>query len=242
MPAGQRRVLGVALVVVALDPARGLAVGADPLVAHRVEGVEEREATAHHETAPEQDADARSAPPGWRSCDGSARAGPRGTGAGRPRRRWCTGAGCSCGHCCPAGRPAHEAGYSGHQGRQPAGGSSPTSPSTASRSRSAWPVCRPYSSIRSQTSRRRLACSPVGRRGVDELVEPAVGQGRVEPGAGPLDGAVPERVELLGGVVGGGGELPVVAAVPAGGVPRRADRLAAQLGGEVVVLARPRGA
>ena len=41
-------------------------------------------------------------------------------------------------------------------GRQPSGGSSPTSPSTLSRSKSAWPVWRPYSSIRSQTSRRRL--------------------------------------------------------------------------------------
>src|SRR6266700_523237 len=44
----------------------------------------------------------------------------------------------------------------------PAGGSSPASPSTASRSRSAWPVCRPYSSIRSQRSRRRLAWRPSG--------------------------------------------------------------------------------
>src|SRR5205807_8850675 len=43
-------------------------------------------------------------------------------------------------------------------------------------------------------------------------------------------------VELLRGVVGGGGELPVVAAVPAGGVPRRTDRLPAQLDGEGVVL------
>ena len=48
----------------------------------------------------------------------------------------------------------------GPTGRQPGGGSSPTSPSTASRSRSAWPVCRPYSSTRSNSSRRRLACRP----------------------------------------------------------------------------------
>ena len=67
----------------------------------------------------------------------------------------------------------------------------------------------------------------VGPGDVDELVEPAVGQGRGEPRAGPLDGAVPERVELVGGVVGGGGELPVGVAVPVGGVPRRAERLAA---------------
>jgi len=33
---------------------------------------------------------------------------------------------------------------------------------------------------------------------VDGLVEPAVGQGRAEPRASPLDGAVPERVELVG--------------------------------------------
>ena len=42
-------------------------------------------------------------------------------------------------------------------GRQPSGGSSPVRPSTASRIRSACPVCRPYSSMRSHTSRRRLA-------------------------------------------------------------------------------------
>src|SRR6266508_1681922 len=47
--------------------------------------------------------------------------------------------------------------------RHPAGGSSPTSPSTASRSRSACPVCRPYYSIRSQTSRRKLAWRPSGQ-------------------------------------------------------------------------------
>ena len=56
-------------------------------------------------------------------------------------------------------------------GCQPAGGSSPTRPSTASRSRSAWPVCRPYSSIRSRqqppqadvAARRRRSGGPAGR-------------------------------------------------------------------------------
>lgn len=43
----------------------------------------------------------------------------------------------------------------------------------------------------------------VGPGDVDELVEPAVGQGGVEPQPGPFDGAVPQRVELFGGVVGG---------------------------------------
>jgi len=76
----------------------------------------------------------------------------------------------------------------------------------------------------------------VGPGDVDEPVESAVGQGRVEPRAGPFDGAVPEGVELFGGVVGGRGELPVVTAIPVGGVPRRADRLSAQLGREDVVL------
>ena len=161
MPGGSGRVLRVALVVVADDPARRLAVGADPLVAHRVEA--RRGARSHcpprDRTRPGRPR--RSAPPDMAAYDGWARGGLREAGAGRPRRHWCTGDGCSCGHCRPAGGPAHEAGYSG-QGRQPGGGSSPTSPSTASRIRSAWPVCRPYSSIRSQTSRRRLACSPSG--------------------------------------------------------------------------------
>lgn len=43
-------------------------------------------------------------------------------------------------------------------------GSSPTSPSMASRSRSAWQVRRPYSSIRSHRSRRRLAWRPSGQQ------------------------------------------------------------------------------
>ena len=69
----------------------------------------------------------------------------------------------------------------------------------------------------------------VGPRDVDELVEPAVGQGRVEPRAGPLDRAVPERVELFGRVVGGGGELPVVVCRPSRWRPtaRRSARRAA---------------
>ena len=38
----------------------------------------------------------------------------------------------------------------------------------------------------------------VGRGYVSELVEAAIGQGRVKPRARPLDGTVPERVELFG--------------------------------------------
>ncbi len=43
------------------------------------------------------------------------------------------------------------------QGRHPGGGSSPVRPSTDSRIRSAWPVCRPYSSSVSRRRRRKLA-------------------------------------------------------------------------------------
>jgi len=82
----------------------------------------------------------------------------------------------------------------------------------------------------------QVGMATVGTGDVDELVHPAVGQGSVKPRAGPFDGAVPERVELFGGVVGGGGDLPVVVAVPVGGVLRRAERLPRQLGGEGVVL------
>ena len=82
----------------------------------------------------------------------------------------------------------------------------------------------------------QVGMATVGTGDVDELVHPAVGQGSVEPRAGPFDGAVPERVELFGGVVGGRGDLPVVVAVPVGGVPRRAERLPRQPGGKGVVL------
>ena len=43
----------------------------------------------------------------------------------------------------------------------------------------------------------------IGPADVDQLGEPAVGQGRSEPGAGPFHGAVPQGVELFGGVAGG---------------------------------------
>ena len=43
------------------------------------------------------------------------------------------------------------------------GGSSPTRPSTASRSRSACPVCRPYSSMKSTSRRRSVLSSPPER-------------------------------------------------------------------------------
>ena len=73
-------------------------------------------------------------------------------------------------------------------------------------------------------------------REVGELVKPAVGQGYREPGAGPLDCIVPERVEVVGTVACGRVELPVVIAVPGTCLPRSAHRLAPQLHGEEVVL------
>jgi hypothetical protein len=60
---------------------------------------------------------------------------------------------------------------------------------------------------------------------VGELVETTVGQRCTEPGAGPFDCAVPERVQLFGGVIAGRAELPVVVVVPRAGIPRRAERL-----------------
>jgi DNA-binding CsgD family transcriptional regulator len=70
----------------------------------------------------------------------------------------------------------------------------------------------------------------VGPGDVDQLGESAVGQGRSEPGAGPFDGAVPQSVELFGGVAGRGGELPVLVVVPRRGVPRRSGRLTGPAG------------
>ncbi len=66
----------------------------------------------------------------------------------------------------------------------------------------------------------------IGPAEMDELVEPAVGQGGVEPGPGSFDGVLPERVELFGGVVVGGVEVPVGVGVPVDGRPtaRRAAR------------------
>jgi hypothetical protein len=60
----------------------------------------------------------------------------------------------------------------------------------------------------------------VGPGDVDQLGEPALGQGHSEPGAGPFDGAVPQRVELFGCVAGGGGELPALVVVPRREIPR----------------------
>jgi hypothetical protein len=72
---------------------------------------------------------------------------------------------------------------------------------------------------------------------VDQLVETAVGQRRVEPGAGPFDGGVPEGVKLLRAVVGRGGERPLWVGVPVDALPGSAGRdAAAQLDGERVVL------
>ena len=43
---------------------------------------------------------------------------------------------------------------------------------------------------------------------VYEPVEPAAGEVRVERAPGPFDGAVPQRIQELRNVVGGGVELP----------------------------------
>src|SRR5689334_17774212 len=81
---------------------------------------------------------------------------------------------------------------------------------------------------------RAAACDVVARQGMPHGTGPA--------GAGEAmwrwssKRPLAEVVELLGAVAGRGGELPVVAAVPTGGVPRRAHRRPAQLGGEGIVL------
>jgi len=75
----------------------------------------------------------------------------------------------------------------------------------------------------------------LSRGDVDELVEPALFQRRVEPHAGPFDRVFPRRVELFGGVGGGGRELPVVGAVPQR-FPRFANGFARQFASEHVVL------
>ena len=88
-------------------------------------------------------------------------------------------------------------------GPSPSGGSSPTRPSTASLSRSACPVWRPYSSSRSKSSRRRLATTPLVRaeRAPAGPRPPSAERGGV-PRPGPLDRAVVQRVEEGRVVVG----------------------------------------
>lgn len=76
----------------------------------------------------------------------------------------------------------------------------------------------------------------VGPGDVHELVESTAGQGRLEPPSGAGDPVIPERIQLLRGVVDSGCERPLVRIFPALGVPGRSNRLAAHLGGEHVVL------
>ena len=61
----------------------------------------------------------------------------------------------------------------------------------------------------------------------DRLVEPAAREDRGQPRAGALDGTVPHGIQLGRRVIGGGGELPVVAAVPPPPLPRLAQGVAA---------------
>ena len=69
----------------------------------------------------------------------------------------------------------------------------------------------------------------VGPAEVDGLAEVTVGgEERGEPLAGPPDGVVPQRVQRLRGVVGGGPELPVRVGAEVHAVPRRTVRVAGQ--------------
>ncbi len=72
--------------------------------------------------------------------------------------------------------------------------------------------------------------------GVDELVEPAVGQGRVELRPGLFDRVVPQCVELFGGVIRGRVEVPVGVGVPGRGVPGGTEWRPAQFGAEHLLL------
>ena len=79
----------------------------------------------------------------------------------------------------PSGRSSHA--------DHPGGGSSPVRPSTASRSRSACPVWRPYSSIRSKIRQAQARVPPGGRRRAPvDRDHPRASGGRREPAsAGP---------------------------------------------------------
>ena len=98
---------------------------------------------------------------------------------------------------------------------------SPVSPSMDSRIRSAWPLCRAYSSIMCTRIQRRLkGLAAVGRQRTRLPVEPAVGERLRDDRVGGGDGLVEERPKVLGGVVGGAVPVPVPVGVPVDGRPR----------------------
>jgi hypothetical protein len=73
-------------------------------------------------------------------------------------------------------------------------------------------------------------------RQVDRLVQPAGSQRRGQLRAGARDGIAPQFIQLTRAVFDGRMPLPVRIGLHVGGIPRRTERLASQLGGEVVIL------
>ena len=112
-------------------------------------------------------------------------------------------------------------------GRSPAGstGQSPGLPSIDSRIRSAWPLCRAYSSIMCSRIQRRLKWpAPPAALAADSGSSPSAASDVVDHPVGAGDRLVEERAQLLRGVVGGGVPLPVAVGVPVDAVPGRHRR------------------
>ena len=74
---------------------------------------------------------------------------------------------------------------------------SPVLPSTDSRMRSAWPLCRAYSSIMWQTIQRKLGARPSGQVRISVEVDVAGGQRTFQRTARETDGLLPEGPQLL---------------------------------------------
>ena len=97
----------------------------------------------------------------------------------------------------------------------------PVAPSTDSRIRSAWPLCRAYSSIMCTRIQRRLnAAAPCRSLAHRQPVEPAVGEHPVEDRVRRADRLVEQPAQLLRAVRRRGRHLPVAVGVPVGRRPR----------------------
>ena len=102
--------------------------------------------------------------------------------------------------------------------------------------RSAWPLCRQYSSIMWTTIHRRLVARPSRRRRSEGRSRPPSASASSSDASERAHGVLPERPQILGTVVGGRVPVPVGIGVPVDRVPRRPGFAAVEDVGEPVLL------